>query len=69
MTETHYTKKEDTLKLQDQVGDLAESARRHLAYVALAEQIATSENALQQVLEALGRVGRIEKDAPQPPPH
>jgi hypothetical protein len=69
MTKTHYTEKEDTRNVQDHVGDLAESARRHLAYVALAGQIATSENALQQVLEALGRVGRIEKDVPQPPSH
>lgn len=39
----------------DQIGDLAESARRHLAYLALAEQIATSENALQQLLDIIER--------------
>lgn len=43
------------LPVEDQLGSLAESARRHLAYEALARQIATSENALQQVLDALSR--------------
>ena len=41
------------IPIEDQLGSLAESARRHLAYEALARQIATSENALQQVLDAL----------------
>ena len=46
---------EQYFAVPDQVGGLAESARRHLAYLALAEQIATSENALQQLLDIIER--------------
>lgn len=42
---------------QDQTGDLADSARRHLAYERLARQVAASENAARLVLAALGRIG------------
>ncbi len=51
------------IPLEDQLGSLAESARRHLAYEALARQIATSENALQQVVDALSRARQTESRA------
>ena len=51
------------IPLEDQLGSLAESARRHLAYEALARQIATSENALQQVLDALAHARQSDESA------
>lgn len=53
--EDQTTEEERYFAVPDQIGDLAESARRHLAYLALAEQIATSENALQQLMDIIER--------------
>ncbi len=68
--EDQTTEEERYFAVPDQVGGLAESARRHLAYLALAEQIATSENALQQLLDIIERrranVGSL---APEEKPH
>ena len=58
--ETKHETRIQPIPLEDQLGSLAESARRHLAYEALARQIATSENALQQVLDALARARRTD---------
>ena len=54
---TQNTQKENikTQQMPDQTGSLANSARRHLAYEALSQQIALSEAALQRVLEAIAR--------------
>lgn len=55
MNTQDQTIEEEQLIVRDLTGDLADSARRHLAYLALAEKIATSENALQQLLDVIER--------------
>ena len=55
MTTQDQTIEEEQPLTTNLTGDLADSARRHLAYLALAEQIATSENALQQLLDVIER--------------
>ncbi len=56
---TDETRKE----IQEQTGDLAESARRHIAYERLARQVAASEAAARLVLDALARKQRAAAEA------
>ncbi len=70
MTTEHTGREAQHQPLQDQTGDLAESARRHLAYERLTRQIAASENAARLVLAALARIGPLAgDDAPEEDTH
>jgi len=55
MTTVHTDREVQDKSRQDQTGDLAESARRHIAYERLARQVAASEAAARLVLDALAR--------------